>query len=122
MVGGVPPTWRRSGYSRIDGRRGAGVAPQGRSLPLLRRRRRRVPDSLVDGAADPEIRCRFGLDGPTRSFRHFPWALVCLRMCLRLLAPAIEGENYNKDIDFGASGLQMRREAGYAHARQALER
>jgi NTE family protein len=43
-------------------------------------------------------------------------------MCHRLLAPAIEGENHNKDIDFGASGLQMRREAGYTHARQALER
>jgi NTE family protein len=43
-------------------------------------------------------------------------------MCHRLLAPAIEGENHNKDIDFVALGLQMRREAGYAHARQALER
>lgn len=41
---------------------------------------------------------------------------------VRLLAPAIEGESHNKDTDFGASGLQIRREAGYAHARQALER
>jgi NTE family protein len=43
-------------------------------------------------------------------------------MCHRLLAPAIEGDNHNKDIDFGASGLQVRREADYTHARQALER
>ena len=40
---------------------------------------------------------------------------------VRLLAPVIEGENHNKDIDFSASGLRMRRQAGYAHARRALE-
>ena len=41
---------------------------------------------------------------------------------IRLLAPRIDGEDHTKDIDFSASGIERRREAGYAHARHALER
>jgi len=39
---------------------------------------------------------------------------------VRLLAPMLEGEDHTKDIDFSASGIQKRREAGYAHGRRAL--
>lgn len=41
---------------------------------------------------------------------------------VRLLAPRIDGEDHTKDIDFSASGIGRRREAGYAHACHALER
>jgi NTE family protein len=40
---------------------------------------------------------------------------------VRLLAPRIDGEDHTKDIDFSASGIGRRREAGYAHACHALE-
>jgi NTE family protein len=37
-----------------------------------------------------------------------------------LLAPRIEGEDHTKDIDFTASGVQARRQAGYADMHRAL--
>jgi NTE family protein len=40
---------------------------------------------------------------------------------VRLLAPRIENENHTKDIDFSASGIGARREAGYAATTRALE-
>jgi NTE family protein len=40
---------------------------------------------------------------------------------VRLLAPMIEGEDHTKDIDFSASGIRRRREAGHAHGRRVLE-
>ena len=39
-----------------------------------------------------------------------------------LLAPSLDNENHTKDIDFTASGISMRWEAGYADTKRALER
>jgi NTE family protein len=39
---------------------------------------------------------------------------------VRLLAPRLENEGHTKDIDFTPSGIAMRWQAGYDHARQAL--
>jgi NTE family protein len=41
---------------------------------------------------------------------------------VRLLAPRLDNENHNKDIDFSPSGIRSRWEAGYAHTMRALER
>jgi NTE family protein len=40
---------------------------------------------------------------------------------VHLLAPNLVGEDHSKDIDFSASGIRLRREAGYADACRALE-
>jgi NTE family protein len=40
---------------------------------------------------------------------------------VRLLAPAIAGEDHTKDIDFGAEGIRGRWEAGYADTLRVLE-
>jgi NTE family protein len=40
---------------------------------------------------------------------------------VRLPAPRIDGEDYNKDIDFSASGIRIRREAGYVDTHRTLE-
>jgi NTE family protein len=40
---------------------------------------------------------------------------------VRLLAPQIENENHTKDVDFSASSLRMRWEAGYQATMRALE-
>jgi NTE family protein len=41
---------------------------------------------------------------------------------VRLLAPRLENENHTKDIDFSASGVRLRWEAGYADTMRALQR
>jgi NTE family protein len=41
---------------------------------------------------------------------------------IRLVAPRLEGEDLNKDIDFTAAGIRARREAGYAATRRMIER
>ena len=41
---------------------------------------------------------------------------------VRLLAPALEGEDYWKDLDFSAAGIRFRCEAGRADTRRMLER
>jgi len=41
---------------------------------------------------------------------------------VNLLAPRIEGEDLNRDIDFTSAGVRTRREAGYAAARSMIER
>jgi NTE family protein len=41
---------------------------------------------------------------------------------ITLLAPRIEGEDHTKDIDFTPSGIDARRQAGYADARRQIER
>jgi NTE family protein len=41
---------------------------------------------------------------------------------VRLLAPSLDNENHTKDVDFTASGVSMRWEAGYADTNRALER
>jgi NTE family protein len=40
---------------------------------------------------------------------------------VRLLAPRLDNENHTKDVDFTASGIQRRWEAGYAHTRRVLQ-
>lgn len=40
---------------------------------------------------------------------------------IRLLAPALAGEDHSKDIDFSPSGIRARREAGYADTLRTLE-
>jgi NTE family protein len=40
---------------------------------------------------------------------------------VRLLAPMLERENHTKDIDFSASGIRQRWEAGYVHTKDVLE-
>ena len=40
---------------------------------------------------------------------------------IRLLAPALAGEDHSKDIDFSPSGIRQRREAGYADTMHTLE-
>ena len=39
---------------------------------------------------------------------------------VRLLAPRLENEDHTKDIDFSASGIRMRWDAGYADTRRAI--
>lgn len=39
-----------------------------------------------------------------------------------LLAPRLENEGHTKDIDFSASGIRMRWDAGYAQTARVLER
>ncbi len=41
---------------------------------------------------------------------------------IRLLAPRLDNENHTKDVDFSASGVQRRWEAGLADTNRALER
>jgi len=41
---------------------------------------------------------------------------------VRLLAPALEGENHSKDIDFSEHGIRMRWEAGLENTRAAIAR
>jgi NTE family protein len=41
---------------------------------------------------------------------------------VRLLAPALDGEDYMKDLDFSAAGIRFRCEAGFADARRMIER
>jgi NTE family protein len=40
---------------------------------------------------------------------------------VRLLAPAIDGEDHTKDIDFSPGGIRARREAGYEQTRRVLQ-
>jgi len=40
---------------------------------------------------------------------------------IRLLAPAIDGENHAKDIDFSSSGIRARWDAGYAETARVLK-
>jgi NTE family protein len=40
---------------------------------------------------------------------------------VRLLAPMLDRENHTKDIDFSASGIRQRWEAGYQHTKDVLE-
>jgi NTE family protein len=41
---------------------------------------------------------------------------------VRLLAPALDHEDHSKDIDFSASGIRRRREAGYSDTMRTLEK
>jgi NTE family protein len=41
---------------------------------------------------------------------------------VRLLAPALDHEDHSKDIDFSASGIRRRREAGYRDTMETLDK
>jgi NTE family protein len=41
---------------------------------------------------------------------------------VRLIAPALDHEDHSKDIDFSASGVRRRREAGYSDTMRTLEK
>ena len=49
------------------------------------------------------------------------WGCRTTMHVVRMLAPRLDGEDYTKDIDFTASGLRARREAGYAETRRMIE-
>jgi NTE family protein len=50
------------------------------------------------------------------------WGCGTVMHVVRLLAPALEGEDYLKDLDFSAAGIEFRRQAGFADARRMIER
>jgi NTE family protein len=50
------------------------------------------------------------------------WGCGTTMHVVRLLAPALDGEDYLKDLDFSASGIRFRCEAGLADARRMIER
>jgi NTE family protein len=50
------------------------------------------------------------------------WGCGTTMHVVRLLAPALDGEDYMKDLDFSAAGIQFRCEAGLADARRMIER
>ncbi|ACA15870.1 Patatin [Methylobacterium sp. 4-46] len=66
---------------------------------------RRLPGDL---AADPEIAALAAHGCLTRMH------------VVRLLAPRLEAEDHLRDIDFSPTGIRLREEAGYRHARQVL--
>jgi NTE family protein len=41
---------------------------------------------------------------------------------IRLLAPALDNEDHSKDLDFSPGGIRQRREAGYRHTCETLEK
>jgi NTE family protein len=50
------------------------------------------------------------------------WGCGTTMHVVRLLAPALDGEDYFKDLDFSAAGIRFRREAGLTDARRMIER
>src|ERR671919_353878 len=50
------------------------------------------------------------------------WGCGTVMHVVRLLAPALDGEDYMKALDFSAAGIRFRREAGLADARRMIER
>ena len=59
----------------------------------------------------------------TREFRELAsWGCGTTMHVVRLLAPALDGEDYLKDIDFSAAGIRFRCEAGFADTRRMIER
>jgi NTE family protein len=50
------------------------------------------------------------------------WGCGTTMHVVRLLAPALDGEDYMKDIDFSAAGIRFRCEAGLTDARRMIQR
>ena len=50
------------------------------------------------------------------------WGCGTTMHVVRLLAPALDGEDYTKDLDFSAEGIRFRREAGLSDGRRVIER
>ncbi|RST31261.1 patatin-like phospholipase family protein [Sphingomonas ginkgonis] len=66
-----------------------------------------VPDGAGDPASVKEMR---GYGCTTRMH------------VVRLLAPALDYEDHSKDLDFSPEGIRQRREAGYRHTAETLEK
>ena len=60
--------------------------------------------------------------GRARLMELASWGCGTTMHVVRLLAPALEGEDFTKDLDFSAAGIRFRREAGRADTRRMLER
>lgn len=81
-----------------------------RQLHQLRHVITRLADLIPEPLSqDPEVRAL--ADYGCRTRMHV----------VRLLAPRLDGEDQNKDLDFSASGIRRRWEAGYAHTMRVLE-
>ena len=50
------------------------------------------------------------------------WGCHTTMHVVRLLAPALDGEDFMKDLDFSAAGIQFRCAAGFSDAQRMLER
>jgi NTE family protein len=50
------------------------------------------------------------------------WGCLTRMHVVRLLAPRLANEDHTKDVDFSASGIAKRWEAGFADTRRAIER
>ncbi len=50
------------------------------------------------------------------------WGCGTTMHVVRLLAPALDGEDYLKDLDFSGAGIRVRCEAGFRDARTMIER
>jgi NTE family protein len=50
------------------------------------------------------------------------WGCATTMHVVRLLAPALEDEDFTKDLDFSAAGIRFRREAGLEDTRRMIER
>ena len=50
------------------------------------------------------------------------WGCGTTMHVVRLLAPALEGEDYMKDLDFSAAGIEFRCEAGFHDAQRMIAR
>ena len=74
---------------------------------VIRELAKQIPPSV---RADPRVR------------ELQSWGCGTTMHVAHLKAPRLEGENINKDIDFSATGLQARREAGHDDALRMLAR
>jgi NTE family protein len=74
---------------------------------IVRELARQVPE---DQRSSPELR------------ELASWGCHTTMHVVRMLAPRLDGEDYTKDIDFTASGIGARRDAGYAETRRVIER
>jgi NTE family protein len=59
----------------------------------------------------------------TREFKELAsWGCHTTMHVVRLLAPALEGEDYLKDLDFSAAGIRFRCQAGFADTQRMIKR
>jgi NTE family protein len=73
---------------------------------VIRELARRLPDTVRDDAGARELES---------------YGCATRMHLVNLLAPRLEGEDLNRDIDFTSAGVRARREAGYAAARRMIE-
>jgi NTE family protein len=74
---------------------------------VIRELHRKIPGKAHDDAAVKELAA---------------WGCGTTMHVAHLVAPRLEGEDHTKDIDFTASGVRARWQAGYADTRSMIER